>query len=143
MGIKPGEHVGLYSINCTEWCLLESAMTRIGAVSVPLYDTLGPDAVRFISNHAELAAVCVSAACLPTMLDCLKDCPTVKLLVVYAHGGAPLPRVPHDVRHACRSSRLSNWWKPGNGGRARPRRRERTPWPPSAIPPAPPVIPRE
>ena len=22
MGIKPGEHIGLYSVNCTEWCLL-------------------------------------------------------------------------------------------------------------------------
>ena len=28
---------------------------------------LGPDAVRFICNHAELAAVCVSHACLPVM----------------------------------------------------------------------------
>ena len=118
-------------------------MTRIGAVSVPLYDTLGPDAVRFISNHAELAAVCVSAACLPTMLDCLKDCPTVKLLVVYAHGGAPLPRVPHDVRHACKIITFEQLVEAGERGRARPRRRERTPWPPSATPPAPLVIPRE
>ena len=101
-GVAPGDHVGLYSINCTEWCLLEAAMTRVSVVSVPLYDTLGPDAVRFISNHAALSAVCVSAACLPTMLDCLKDCPTVKLVVVYAHGGAAMPRVPADVRHPCR-----------------------------------------
>ena len=101
-GVAPGDHVGLYSINCTEWCLLEAAMTRVSVVSVPLYDTLGPDAVRFISNHAALSAVCVSATCLPTMLDCLKDCPTVKLVVVYAHGGAAMPRVPADVRHPCR-----------------------------------------
>jgi long-chain acyl-CoA synthetase len=64
--------MGLYSLNSTEWCLLESAMTRTSAVSVPLYDTLGPDAVRFICNHAELTTVCVSLACLPTMLGCLK-----------------------------------------------------------------------
>ena len=102
MGIKPGAHLGLYSINCTEWCLLESAMTRIGCVSVPLYDTLGPDAVRFISNHAELAAVCVSAACLPTMLDCLGDCPSVKLLVVYGLGGATPPTAPATARQGCK-----------------------------------------
>jgi long-chain acyl-CoA synthetase len=93
-GLKPGDHVGMYSVNTAEWCVLDSAMTRTALVSVPLYDTLGPDAVRFICNHAELAAVCVSHACLPTMLGCLAECPTVKLLVVYAHGGKPLPPTP-------------------------------------------------
>jgi len=33
MGRRPGENMGLYSINCTEWCLLEAAMTRISVVS--------------------------------------------------------------------------------------------------------------
>jgi hypothetical protein len=104
-GVTPNDHVGLFSINCTEWCLLESAMTRVSLVSVPLYDTLGPDAVRFICNHAELSAVCVSAACLPVLLDCLKHCPSVKLVVVYSHGGgapAAVQRIPSDVKHACR-----------------------------------------
>jgi long-chain acyl-CoA synthetase len=50
-------------------------------VSVPLYDTLGPDAVEFISNHAELAAVGVSAAVLPTLLTCLPRCPGIRLMV--------------------------------------------------------------
>jgi long-subunit acyl-CoA synthetase (AMP-forming) len=50
-------------------------------VSVPLYDTLGPDAVEYICNHAELAAVGCSAAVLPTLLSCIARCPTVKLLV--------------------------------------------------------------
>ena len=103
MGIKPGAHLGLYSINCTEWCLLESAMTRISCVSVPLYDTLGPDAVRFISNHAELAAVCVSAACLPTMLDCLGDCPSGEAPRRRTRSVARRPRrVPADVRQGCK-----------------------------------------
>jgi long-chain acyl-CoA synthetase len=103
LGVRPEQNVGLYSINCAEWCVLESAMTRVSLVSVPLYDTLGPDAVRFICNHAELAAVCVSAACLPTMLGCLNDCPSVKLLVVYGKdpgGGAPaaLPKTAGGCR---------------------------------------------
>lgn len=50
-------------------------------VSVPLYDTLGPDAVRYICRHAELAAVACAAAVLPTLLQCLSDCPTVSLVV--------------------------------------------------------------
>ena len=87
-GIAPGDKVGLYSINTPEWVALEAGMTRQGVVSVPLYDTLGPDAVRFICNHAELVAVCCSQAVLPTMLGCLRDCPTVKLIVAYGGGGA-------------------------------------------------------
>ncbi len=40
-GVRPGDKVGLYSINCAEWLLTEAALTRQGCVSVPLYDTLG------------------------------------------------------------------------------------------------------
>ena len=115
MGRQPGEHMGLYSVNNAEWCMLESAMTRVSVVSVPLYDTLGPDAVRFISNHAELTAVCVSHACLPVMLGCLKECPTVKLLVVYAHEGKPLPTVPADATHGVEARIVEH--APAGGGR--------------------------
>jgi long-chain acyl-CoA synthetase len=87
-GIRAGAKVGLYSINCPEWVSLESAMTRSSVVSVPLYDTLGPDAVKFICNHAELVAVACSTAVLPTMLECLPQCPTVKFIIVYGGRGA-------------------------------------------------------
>jgi hypothetical protein len=50
-------------------------------VSVPLYDTLGPDAVEYIANHAELAAVGVAAAVLPTLLNVLPRCRGLRLVV--------------------------------------------------------------
>jgi len=81
LGITPKSMLGLYSVNCKEWVLLDAAAHAYSMVSVPLYDTLGPDAVEFICNHAELAAVGCSAAVLPTLLSCLHKCPTVKLLV--------------------------------------------------------------
>lgn len=80
LGITPKSMLGLYSVNCKEWVLLDAAAHAYSMVSVPLYDTLGPDAVEFISNHAELAAVGCSAAVLPTLLSCLHKCPSVKLL---------------------------------------------------------------
>lgn len=64
-----------------EWLLFDSALHAYSMVSVPLYDTLGPDAVEFISNHAELAAVGVSAAVLPTLLNVLPRCPGIRVLV--------------------------------------------------------------
>lgn len=64
-----------------EWLLYDSALHAYSMVSVPLYDTLGPDAVQYICNHAELAAVGCAASVLPTMMTCLPRCPTVRVLV--------------------------------------------------------------
>lgn len=50
-------------------------------ITVPLYDTLGPDAVRYISNHAELRAVACSIALLPILLQNLQACPSISLVV--------------------------------------------------------------
>uniref|UniRef100_A0A061RWH7 Long-chain acyl-CoA synthetase n=1 Tax=Tetraselmis sp. GSL018 TaxID=582737 RepID=A0A061RWH7_9CHLO len=95
-GIKPGATVGLYSVNCEEWVLMDAACHAYSMVSVPLYDTLGPEAVRYICGHAELAAVACSFAVLPVMLQCLPQCPSVRLLVVYGARGRPLPYPPTE-----------------------------------------------
>ena len=71
------------SINCADWVVTEGALTRQSVVSVPLYDTLGPQAVEYICNHAELVAVACSVVVLPTLLASLPSCPTVKLVVVF------------------------------------------------------------
>ena len=64
-----------------EWVLVDAAMHAYSMVSVPLYDTLGPDAVEYITNHAELSAIACSAAMLPSVLQALPSCPNVRLLV--------------------------------------------------------------
>lgn len=88
LGISPKSMLGLYSVNCKEWVLLDAAAHAYSMTSVPLYDTLGPDAVEYICNHGELSVVGCSAAVLPTLLSCLGRCPTVKLLVRAAARGA-------------------------------------------------------
>ena len=65
-------------------------------VTVPLYDTLGPDAVRYISNHAELSAVACSVAMLPMLLQSLQGCPSIFLVVRFRVLGA---RLADQVRH--------------------------------------------
>lgn len=60
---------------------MDAAAHAYSMTSVPLYDTLGPDAVEYICNHAELSMVACSAAVLPVMTGCIARCPTVKLLV--------------------------------------------------------------
>ena len=60
---------------------MDTALHAYSMVSVPLYDTLGPEAVRYILSHAELQAIACSLAVLPTLLQCLPECPNVKVVV--------------------------------------------------------------
>jgi long-chain acyl-CoA synthetase len=113
LGVPPGSGVGIYSINCKEWALFDAAAHAYGMVSVPLYDTLGPDAVEYICNHAELACVGCSAAVLPVLLGCLARCPTVRLVVVWGDAPAAPGATAASSSASSASSRLPLELPPG------------------------------
>jgi len=94
LGIRGGSEtrVGLYSHNSVDWMLVDCAVHAYGMTAVPLYDTLGPDSVEYISNHAELAAIACSITVLDKLYPVLSSCSTVKLVVVY--GTTPHQRLP-------------------------------------------------
>ncbi|TYI41527.1 hypothetical protein ES332_A01G033000v1 [Gossypium tomentosum] len=64
-GIPKGSCIGLYFINRPEWLIVDQACSAYSLVSVPLYDTLGPDAVKYIVNHADVKAI----FCVPQTLN--------------------------------------------------------------------------
>lgn len=45
-GVEQHQTIGIYSVNCTAWVMMAEACNAYSLVSVPLYDTLGPDAVK-------------------------------------------------------------------------------------------------
>lgn len=47
----------LYMKNCMEWVLAEQGIFALGGATVPLYDTLGPDTVRFVLHQTEAQSV--------------------------------------------------------------------------------------
>ena len=65
----------------TGWVLVDAACMAYSMTAVPLYDTLGPEAVTYICGHAELTVVACSIDVLDTLLTALPHCPTVKLVV--------------------------------------------------------------
>lgn len=83
LGIKPGTHVGIYSVNCVEWSITDHACHAYSMVPVPLYDTLGPDSVQYICTHANVEAVFCSHKVLDNLLASLADAKTVRLVVVF------------------------------------------------------------
>ncbi|KAL0365461.1 UNVERIFIED_CONTAM: Long chain acyl-CoA synthetase 2 [Sesamum angustifolium] len=54
-GVNPGDKCGIYGANCPEWIMAMEACIGQSITYVPLYDTLGANAVEFIINHAEVS----------------------------------------------------------------------------------------
>lgn len=86
LGVAPDAHVGLFGVNSADWMLVDLALHAYGFVAVPLYDTLGPEVVQFICEHAELSVVAVAAPLLAGLIKVLPECHTVKAIVrPYSH----------------------------------------------------------
>merc|ERR1711959_470987 len=82
-GADVGTEVGVFGANSPEWFLAMQACNRVNAACVPLYDTLGENAVEYILNHAECKAVFVSGAKLANLLKSTGKMQTVKLIVYW------------------------------------------------------------
>ncbi|KAE8817794.1 long chain acyl-CoA synthetase 6, peroxisomal-like [Hordeum vulgare] len=90
-GISEGARIGLYFINRPEWIIIDHACAAYSYISVPLYDTLGPDAVQFIVNHATVEAIFCVPQTLSTLLSFLTQMPCVRLIVVVGGDNANTP----------------------------------------------------
>ncbi|CAN0927711.1 Probable CoA ligase CCL6 [Linum grandiflorum] len=73
-GISPGDRCGIYGSNSPQWITSMAACTSQAVTYVPLYDTLGANAVEFIINHAEVSIAFVQENKLPSVLSCLSNC---------------------------------------------------------------------
>ncbi|KAL4642518.1 hypothetical protein ACB092_02G024200 [Castanea dentata] len=93
-GIPKGSCVGIYFINRPEWLIVDHACSAYSSISVPLYDTLGPDAVRFIVNHASVQVIFCVPQTLNSLLSFLADIPTVRLIVVVGGIDDQIPSLP-------------------------------------------------
>lgn len=80
--IHKGASIGLYFINRPEWIVVDHACSAYSYVSVPLYDTLGPDAVSYIVNHASVQVIFCVPQTLSSLLSFLSEMPSVRLIVV-------------------------------------------------------------
>ncbi|KAK1292783.1 Long chain acyl-CoA synthetase 1 [Acorus calamus] len=54
MGAEPGSRIGIYGANCPQWIVAMEACNGHSLICVPLYDTLGPRAIDYVIDHAEI-----------------------------------------------------------------------------------------
>ncbi|TQD97581.1 hypothetical protein C1H46_016841 [Malus baccata] len=96
-GIPKGSSIGLYFINRPEWLIVDHACSAYSYISVPLYDTLGPDAVKYIVNHAVVQVIFCVPQTLNSLLSFLADIPTVRLIVVVGGVDDQIPSLPSST----------------------------------------------
>ncbi|MCH2190151.1 MAG: AMP-binding protein [Gammaproteobacteria bacterium] len=56
-GLKPGDHVGIYSKNCMHWILADLAIMISGMVSVPYYSSLPKDQLKEVIDLSDIKAL--------------------------------------------------------------------------------------
>ena len=80
-GARRGWGVGIWCPNREEWQIVDFACHAYGLVGVSLYETLGPDTAKYITNHAPLAIIFASANHLEELLRMAPDCPHLRCIV--------------------------------------------------------------
>ncbi|XP_070693585.1 long-chain-fatty-acid--CoA ligase 1-like [Pempheris klunzingeri] len=85
-------HIGIFSQNRPEWTITELACYTYSLVSVPLYDTLGTEAIIYVIDKAAVSTiVCDVVDKVNLVLDCVKDREhTVKTIVLMETPSADL-----------------------------------------------------
>ena len=76
-----GTFIGIASKNCPEWVIVEQSCNAYSQVLVPLYDTLGPEAIEHIVTQAGTEVVVLSADGFPDRLRSVTHTRKPKLIV--------------------------------------------------------------
>lgn len=101
-GVNPGDKCGIYGVNCPEWIMAMEACNSQSITYVPLYDTLGANAVEFIINHAEVSIAFVHESKLPALLTCLSKCASnLKTIVSFGNVSDKQKEAAKEVGVAC------------------------------------------
>lgn len=101
-GVNPGDRCGIYGSNCPEWIIAMEACNSQAITYVPLYDTLGANAVEFIINHAEVSIAFVQENKIPSILSCLpRCCSYLKTIVSFANVSSSQKREAEELGASC------------------------------------------
>ncbi|KAM0910864.1 hypothetical protein ACQ4PT_013870 [Festuca glaucescens] len=101
-GVKPGAHCAIYGCNCPEWVMAMQACNSQGICYVPLYDTLGENAVEFILDHAEISIAFMQESKIKSILAVLPKCTAhIKAVVSFGDVTNELKREVEQLGVSC------------------------------------------
>lgn len=86
-GLTKGEHVALFMESDVYFCIADMGCLLAGLANVPIYLSSAPEAVKYILEHAEVRALCVSnIELLEEIAGIVAQIPAIQL-VILAEGG--------------------------------------------------------
>jgi long-chain acyl-CoA synthetase len=81
-GIKPGTRVAIMANTRVEWSIADYAIMGVQAITVPIYQTVTAEDLKFILNNSEAEMIFIENKSLLKMLKIvLADCPSLKRIV--------------------------------------------------------------
>lgn len=83
VGVGKEGRVGVFGANCPEWMIALQACNRQSAYCVPLYDSLGEDAIEYIVDHASCSIIFVASLKFPGLIGALPRLKHLVKTVVY------------------------------------------------------------
>lgn len=86
-GVPAHGRAGVYGANCPEWMITMQACNRMNVYCVPLYDSLGENAIDYIINHSESTIVFVQTEKMPMLTKALPKLAHLVKTVVYWGAG--------------------------------------------------------
>ncbi|KAI3634211.1 hypothetical protein MIR68_007815 [Amoeboaphelidium protococcarum] len=82
-GIEVKGNIALYSVNRPEWVIAEQGCYMYNYCTVPLYDTLGAEAIEYILNQAECKLVFASADKIQSLIQLKPKLPHMSTVVSF------------------------------------------------------------
>ncbi|MEW5304926.1 MAG: hypothetical protein WDW36_007501 [Sanguina aurantia] len=97
LGKTATQSISVFGANCSQWMITMQACNRQNLCCVPLYDSLGENAVEFIINHSDSGVVFVSTEKLPQLVKALdKVTQVLRVVVVWGAGSQAAEQVIRD-----------------------------------------------
>ncbi|KAH0789649.1 AMP-binding enzyme family protein [Histomonas meleagridis] len=92
LGFQKGDTIGIYSYSCPFWQMIFFGCQYGGYIPVPVYDSLGAGAAKYIVEHSECKAVFVIQSKIEECIKACQDSKNIKKIFVIESG---LPK-PYD-----------------------------------------------
>ncbi|CDR93858.1 long-chain acyl-CoA synthetase, putative [Babesia bigemina] len=81
--LKRAKFLGIWATNCPYWLLTDYACIAYGLVSVPLYETLGDEALLKIFEETALETICIDPPKLVTIQRLRDKLPSLKKVILF------------------------------------------------------------
>ncbi|CEP14131.1 hypothetical protein [Parasitella parasitica] len=91
--------IGIWSTNRPEWTITDLACASQGLCNIALYETLGPETMQYIINHAELEIIVCSSKYLRRLLEMKHNIPSLSVIILMdTVVNDPLEKLPDGVQ---------------------------------------------